>query len=210
MRVQLTMRGTSPLVMHNVQLADPTFSITKAIGAITSKGSNMSDDDRFEVARLEFHGGLYISRGGPVVPSPNILRTIANAAKIRRLGKDVERSMIPTAMEYALIYKGPREAAALWENEAFRYSTQVRIGKGVVTRMRPRFPEWQVVSEWELMTEILNLRDFAAIAEVAGIIEGMGDGRRIGYGRFTSEIVELKASKPRVVASGDEKVAELQ
>ena len=48
----------------------------------------MSDDDRLEVARLEFHGGLYLGRGGPVVPSQNIIRTIANAAKVRRLGRD--------------------------------------------------------------------------------------------------------------------------
>jgi hypothetical protein len=201
MRVQLTMKGTSPLVMHNVQLADPTFSIAKAIAAITSKGSKQSDDDRLEVSRLSFHGGLYMGRGGPVMPSPNILRTIANAAKVRRLGKDVERSMIPTSLEFPLMYKGPREAAALWENEAFRYSAPVRIGKNVVTRMRPRFPEWQVVSEWELMTEILNLRDFVALVEVAGIIEGVGDARRIGYGRFTAVVAEMKtAVKPRATA----------
>jgi hypothetical protein len=202
------MKGTSPLVMHNVVLADPTNSVTKAIGAITSKGSKMSDDDRMEVARLEFHGGLYLGRGGPVIPSPNILRTIANAAKIRRLGKDVERSMIPTALEFPLIYKGPRDAAGLWENEAFRYGAPVRIGRGVVSRMRPRFPDWQVVSEWELMTEILNLRDFSAIVEVAGIIEGMGDNRRNGYGRFAADIVELKTtSRTRITADGEQQVA---
>jgi hypothetical protein len=135
-----------------------------------------------------------------VIPSPNILRTIANAAKIRRLGKDVERSMIPTALEFPLIYKGPRDAAGLWENETFRYGAPVRIGRGVVSRMRPRFPDWQVVSEWELMTEILNVADFIAIAEVAGIIEGMGDNRRNGYGRFTSEIAEMKSERAREAA----------
>lgn len=209
MRIQLTMQGTSPLVMHNVMLADPTNSVTKAIAAITDKGSRMSDDDRLEVARLEFHGGLYLGRGGPVIPSPNILRTIANAAKIRRLGKDVERAMIPTALEFPLIYKGPRDAAGLWANETFRYGAPVRIGRGVVSRMRPRFPDWQVVSEWELMTEILNLRDFGAIVEVAGIIEGMGDNRRNGYGRFSTEIAELGKAKSRTPAD-TEKTVELQ
>lgn len=199
MRIQLTMKSTSPLVMHNVSLADPSNSVTKAIAQITDKGSNMSDDDRLEVAKLEFHGGLYLGRGGPVVPSQNIIRTIANAAKVRRLGKDIERSMITTALEFPLIYKGPKDAAGLWANETFRYSAAVRVGRGVVSRMRPRFPEWQVTSEWELMTDILNLRDFASIAESAGIIEGMGDNRRNGYGRFTADVVELKVSRPRPV-----------
>ena len=199
MRIQLTMKSTSPLVMHNVRLADPGNSITKAIAQITDKGSNMSDDDRLEVARLEFYGGLYLGRGGPVVPSQNIIRTIANAAKVRRLGKDIERSMITTALEFPLIYKGPKDAAGLWANETFRYSAAVRVGRGVVSRMRPRFPEWQVTSEWELMTDILNLRDFASIAEAAGIIEGMGDNRRNGYGRFTADVVEMKVARPRPV-----------
>jgi hypothetical protein len=201
------MRGTSPLVMHNVVLADPTNSVSKAIAAITDKGSRMSDDDRLEVARLEFHGGLYLGRGGPVIPSPNILRTIANAAKIRRLGKNVERAMIPTALEFPLVYKGPRDPAALWENETFRYGAPVRIGRGVVSRMRPRFPDWQVVSEWELMTEILNLRDFCSIVEVAGIVEGMGDNRRNGYGRFNAEVAEMKATGRRVAADNEQLAA---
>ena len=95
------------------------------------------------------------------------------------------------------------DAAALWENETFRYAAPVRIGRGVVSRMRPRFPDWQVVSEWELMTDILNLRDFSSIIEVAGIVEGMGDNRRNGYGRFTSEITELKTGTSRAHAVPD-------
>jgi hypothetical protein len=203
MRVQLTMRGTSPVVMHNVLLADPTNPVAKAISSITDKGSNMSDDDRMEVARLEFFGGLYLGRNGPVIPSRNVLRTVANAAKIRRLGKDVERAMIPTTLDVPLVYKGPRDAEGLWANEQFRYSDMVRIGRGLVSRMRPRFPDWQITTEWELMTEILNFRDFAAVVEVAGLIEGLGDNRRNGYGRFIGEVVELKATKSRSTANAE-------
>jgi hypothetical protein len=191
------MQGTSALVMHNVALADPTNAIVKAVSSITDKGSGMTDDDRLEVARLEFFGGLYLGRNGPVMPSRNILRTIANAAKARRLGKDVERAMIPTALDFTLIYKGPRDAEGLWKTETFRYGDMVRVGRGLVMRMRPRFPDWSVVSEWELLTDILNLRDFTAIVEAAGLIEGLGDNRRNGYGRFAGEVIELKPGKPR-------------
>jgi len=51
------------------------------------------------------------------------------------------------------------------------------------------------------MTDILNASDFISLVEAAGIIEGMGDARRIGYGRFTAEVAELKASKPRPVVA---------
>jgi hypothetical protein len=178
--------------MHNVALADPNNPIVKEISAITDKGSSMTDADRLEVSRLEFIGGLYLGKGGPVVPSRNILRCIANAAKIRRLGKDVERAMIPTTMELPLQYKGPRDPTALWEAVEFRYAAAVRIGRGLVIRMRPAFPDWMVTSQWELLTEILDYRDFKSIAEAAGLIEGLGDNRRNGYGRFLAETNEVE------------------
>jgi hypothetical protein len=192
MRVELTLSGTSPLVMHNVNLADPNNPVVKEIAAITDKGSKMTDAERLEVSRLEFIGGLYLGKGGPVMPTRNILRCVANAAKIRRLGKDVERALIPTTMEVALRYKGPRDPTGLWDAVEYRYMAAVRVNRGLVMRMRPAFPEWQVTSEWEVLTEILDYRDLKSITETAGLIEGLGDNRRNGYGRFQSQAVEVR------------------
>ena len=192
MRIRMTMRSSSALVMHNVQLADPNNPVAKEIAAITDKGSNMTDADRLEVSRLEFIGGLYIGKSGPSLPSRNILRCIANAAKIRRLGKDVERALIPTTVELPLHYKGPRDPIGLWNSNEYRYAAAVRVNRGLVIRMRPSFPDWQITSEWELLTEILNYRDFKSIVEAAGLIEGLGDNRRNGYGRFLAQISEVE------------------
>ena len=200
MRIRLTMQGSSPLVMHNVTLADPNNPIVKEIAAITDKGSNMTDADRLEVSRLEFIGGLYIGKGGPALPTRNILRCIANAAKIRRLGKDVERAMIPTTMEIPIEYKGPRDPTGLWNAVEYRYAAAVRVGRGLVIRMRPAFPEWEVTSEWELLTEILNYRDFKSIVEAAGLIEGLGDNRRNGYGRFVAQAEEMSNASQTTAA----------
>jgi hypothetical protein len=200
MRLFIELTGTSPLVMHNPQLADPLNSFSKAIAKITAKGSKMTDDDRFEVARLEFAGGLYTGTQGPFQPAPNIIRCMANAAKITRQGRDVERALIPTAVELPLKYKGPRDPVALWENELFRYPTSVKVGRGRVQRMRPRFPDWSLKGEFELLTDALDYEDFASIAEQAGLIEGLGDNRRNGFGRFTTKVTQASARQVKEAA----------
>jgi hypothetical protein len=194
MRILIEMVGKSALVQHNVQLSDPGNPFTRAIAAITSKGSKQTDDERREVARLEFCGGLYIGQEGPFIGAAAIGRCIANAAKVQKLGKNVERALIPTVVEVPLDYKGPREPSALWADEKFHFAVPVRVGRGLILRMRPRFPEWRLVSEWELVETILDFRHFIAIAEQAGLIEGLGDARRLGFGRFTAKVSEAKAN----------------
>ena len=190
MRVLLEMTGTSPLLMHNPQLADPANSWTRAIAEITAKGKKMTDKDQQEKLRLEFMGGLYVGAKGVVVPAKSIRKCLILAARITRKGKDIERALITTSIEFPLIYKGPREPTGLWADEQHRYLTLVKVGRGLVPRMRPQFPRWSLVSEWEIETSILNLRDFIEMASKAGVVEGIGDNRVNGFGRFTTQVSE--------------------
>ena len=57
MRIILEMSGTSPLLMHNEQLADPANSFALAIAQLTSK-SEKTPEDQKEIQRLEFMVGL--------------------------------------------------------------------------------------------------------------------------------------------------------
>ena len=184
MRVLIEMTGTSPLLCHNEQLASPSNSWARAIAELTSK-SEKTPEDHSEIARLEFMGGLYIGKQGPMIPTANIHRCLVEAAKVRREGRKVERGLIPTAMEIPLEYDGPRDPAQLWADERFRYMSMVKIGKSKISRMRPRFIDWKLVSEWELLTDVMDLdRNLVRITAESGLIEGLGDGRKKGFGRF--------------------------
>ncbi len=44
MRVSINLLGTTPLLVHNVQLADPDNTFTKEIAAITSKRKKTPED----------------------------------------------------------------------------------------------------------------------------------------------------------------------
>jgi hypothetical protein len=190
LRIITRLEGTSPLLMHNSRLANPDDEFTKAIAAITGKRKK-TEEDRVEIGRLEFAGGLHIDGIGPYVPSASARRCFVEAAKVRRLGKHVERGLIPAALNAHLEYKGPTGVNELWADDTFRNVSVVRIGTSRCMRVRPQFLQWAVSFEWELVPSIIDYPQLAEIVESAGIIEGLGDNRRNGFGRFRSEVQRM-------------------
>lgn len=191
MRIDISLTGTTPLVMHNVQLADPDNDWTKAIAAINAKGSNMTEDDRREKARLQWFGGLYVGQHGhpgPVVPTANLRKCFKETASATKQGKTIARAVVPLELEVPLVYDGPHDLKKLYALPQFVYTTMVGINRAKVQNTRPLFPHWQVRCQVELITELLDFDRFAAIVRKAGIIEGLGDNRINGYGRFTVEL----------------------
>lgn len=45
--------------------------------------------------------------------------------------------------------------------------------------------------EAELLEDALDFADLVAVVELAGRVEGLGDARKLGYGRFEAEIEKL-------------------
>jgi hypothetical protein len=190
----MRLTGTSALLMHNAQLANPASPFAMAIAELTSK-SDKTTQDQTEIARLEFMGGLYVGESGPMVPSANIRKTFINAAKVRREGKSVERALLPTTLEIPLQYKGPRDPKQLWQDQSFHALLPVRVGRARIMRMRPRFPQWSLESEWELIEDMLDLKKLIRIGNEAGVVEGLCDGRNQGWGRFICEIAAVQQTR---------------
>jgi hypothetical protein len=55
-------------------------------------------------------------------------------------------------------------------------------------RVRPKFPAWEITADLELLDDMLNPNDLKDIASLAGLIEGLGDNRVNGFGRFAAEL----------------------
>jgi hypothetical protein len=188
------LRGVTPLAMHNPQMVDKDNEIVKLIAKITDKSSrNQTEEDRAEIQRLEFFGGLYCSQDGPYLPVANVQGCLISAAKARRLGTTMNRALSPVGMVVPLVYPGPRDPAMLWADPQYRWLTSVGVGAKRVMRMRPQFPVWELSVDFELLADVLDLADLRDIANLAGRIEGLGDGRKIGRGRFVVEVTEIVA-----------------
>jgi len=170
--------------MHNGQTADPSNRWAKALKQVSSKRKK-TDADYEEMARLEFAAGLYMDKGGPVLPSYLIESMIVNAAKKVREGPMAKSGCF--CLNHArLEYDGPRTVDELWADEEYRFSAIVRVGMARVARMRPIFHEWAATITLSIEDEVVNIARVDDWMQIAGTQVGIGDWRP-KFGRFTAE-----------------------
>lgn len=192
MKVRLTATGTRPLIMHNVRLASPLNAFAKELKRLNAK-RNKTDEDRLEIARVEFEGGLYHDAElGPYIPAPNLFRSLIDGGRLTKAGKRIERGVIIDGIEFPLIYKGPRDVERLWgggESEYVDVRTVVVV-RNKIDRCRPIFRTWAVEADIVLDPSVIDLAEFRDVARNAGQMAGLGD-YRLMYGRYVTEIEEL-------------------
>lgn len=191
MRVIVKIDGVSGLVMSNERLADPDDEYARAISELTSVPSNKrTDAQRAEIGKLEWFGGIYYDREiGVYLPSWNLIRCFEEAGKITKKGKSVIRSLAAVSDRVQIQHDGPKDLMQIWEKPEYRLRKLVGVKTARVPRTRPIFRRWSLEFEAELITETLNARDFDQIVEQAGRSEGLGSARKLGYGRFTAEVI---------------------
>ena len=186
--INLTSNGA--MLMHNARSADPTDEYARAMRAITAKKTNKTEADEIELSRLKFAAGLYWrEETGPYLPSANLFRCLIESASMTRSGKKVERGVQITHPEARLEYDGPRDVDGLWGDGTTRWVDRrlAAVNRVRIPVVRPIFPEWAASFTMLVDDEVINLDEFAALAERAGRSIGIGDFRRF-YGRFTVEI----------------------
>jgi hypothetical protein len=185
--------GTAPLIMHNGQTADPLNKFARAMKEVSGK-RNKTEADYLEMARIEYAAGLYLNADGPVIPARMLEAAITDGAKKSKLGKLVAAGVM-VEKHASLIYDGPREAKALFEDDRFRLAIPVRVGQQKVVRTRPIFPEWGAEIEVSYLADIINPRDLLTAVRNAGMLCGLGDWRP-RYGRYV-----LRQDLPQAMAA---------
>jgi hypothetical protein len=188
-RICVTLTGSSPLLCHNIRLADPDDPIVKQIAELTGKRTK-TEEDRRAIGRLEWFGGLYTAPGieGPAMPTANIRKCFIRGGTIHRLGTQIGRALFFVDAFVAIQYPGPRDLDELFPREEFTLRTLVGVSQARTLRTRPRFQEWRIQAPAELVEDALDFDDLIRAVESAGVVEGLGDFRIGGYGRFTAKV----------------------
>jgi hypothetical protein len=176
--------GAAPLLMHNGQLADPLCEISKQLRKITSK-RDKTDADREEMARLEWHGSLYLADGKPCLPGEILEAAFVTAAKKQKKGKQAQAGIF-CPDSYPLVYDGAHKPSELWADPQYRLTVGARVQQGRVMRTRPIFREWSCKIQVQYDDSLLNEEEIKHIVRVTGEIIGVGDWRP-KYGRFKVE-----------------------
>lgn len=192
---QITIAGTSPLLMHNGQLSNPLNKWAQEMKKLTSKRSKTEDDFR-AIMEVEFQGGLYFDddKHGPVLMLEMLEGMLRDGAKARKLGERFKAGLLCTDEFFPLVYKGPRTRDGLWKaGEQFVDYRRAGIKGNSVMRTRPIFKEWSCRFEIQVIDDGITESDIDLALAHAGSRVGIGDYTP-RFGRFkVKELKELAA-----------------
>lgn len=186
----ITLTGSTPLIMDNIEHADPDDPIARKIKAITDKKDNMTEEDRARKDQLAFLAGLYLTDGQLVIPWALLRRALATGAFYiggTSLSGKVDKGVSCSVIESRLEYSGP-EPGKLFEDDRFRLRKMVNKNptgkKAMVATIRPMFPEWGVRFPVSVFNDVVGFDDFLRALQATGKTVGIGNARKLGYGRF--------------------------
>jgi hypothetical protein len=186
----MVLRGTRPLLLHNVRLRDELDPFKQRLDELTGKTKKTLDHHR-EIADAEWLGGIYWDEElGPYVKSECVEACIQQMGGFERKGSAIKRGVLITGVDapdmLKLEYNGPRDLEALLADPNYRHRGAVNVGSGkkkLTMRTRPRFQMWSAACHVNINPAQINEKDFTRIAEAAGTFIGIGDYRP-RYGRF--------------------------
>jgi hypothetical protein len=150
-----------------------------------------TEADLEELARLEWHGSLYVSAGQVCIPGELMEAHLVEAARKLRKGQQAKAGLFCDGT-FALDYEGPRDLDALWQEARFRLATGVRVQRSRLIRTRPMFPSWSLGVEVLYNPSQLNRSEIEEFFRIGGEQIGLGDWRP----RFGRYVVEAKAAGP--------------
>ena len=201
-RATLELVGRKPgLVLNNGELADDMNPFAIKIRELVDAGrgrKTLTDEQRERKDHLNWRGSLYVNPDGHLyLPANNLLRAIVGAAKEYTLGTKIEDRGAVTLEETELTieHDGPDDLEKLWDDARYRFRTLVNPNpssrtKGLLPLMRPVFPVWGIKTTATILPEMINWESFVKVMEGAGNV-GIGNARKIGYGRFEVKIARL-------------------
>jgi hypothetical protein len=190
-------KGVTPYMMGSDRGQDPFDTQAQALRQLTAEpSSKWSIDKAMTVARVEWELRMYWDPDiGPYVPGSNPKEALAESG---RHGKreTIRKQLMVLELKLPLQYDGPRDLETLWD-EGYRDMRGVvnasRQGQGSrVRRCRPLFEAWELTVPVAYNPAELDTNTLVAAAELAQI-RGLGDGRRIEFGQFTSVWEEEEA-----------------
>ena len=198
MRLQFTLTGVSPLLMHNGAAGlDSRSALSREIAAITKKrGNNRTAVEEERLRLLECSRSLYFDAGGrPTLPEAALRRMIEDSARKTKEGPLVREGLMMESVAFRYNVKRYGEKLEDLRIKA-QFTAPVVVSGRHITRTRARFdPPWSVVGVADVDPELVDRDKLLAWLALGGRRIGLGDWRpqKSGglFGRFNVKKVTV-------------------
>jgi hypothetical protein len=201
---QITLKfiGETALLTHNNRLANPLDKYTQVIGRKSGKRKKTLEDI-WELARIEWEGGMYLYDGIIKLPMRVINKTMERGATKQKNGVLWKTGCIVMDDFCLLEYKGksiqveengeiPNPELDPWFTEANYFQAMVKVGQATILRTRPIFHGWSCKTTITFDPSVINNESVLQAASDAGRLVGLCDWRPEkggNFGRFRVEAV---------------------
>lgn len=195
--IEIEVTGTRSLLMHNGQLATQipgSYEPADMLRRLSGKRGK-TEQDRLDMAEVEFRGGLYYDdQVGVHIPADNLIRSLYQGASRLKQMANMKRAIStdPSNPVFPLVYEGPDSVAGLWGKgvgkSPYVYTVPAKVGQAKVDRTRPLFPTpWSFIGHLICDMSVIELEMLQDIATLAGKLEGVGSWRE-KYGRYNAKV----------------------
>ena len=192
--INVKIKGESPLLLHNGQVANPRNRYAKSMKQISGKRKKV-DADYDALAKLEWLSSLYFANNDLIIPDYVLEAVFIGGAKKSRRSPEIKAGMFFTN-HASLQFDGKpseinlEELEKLFDQGNYLHEAIVRVGQAKVVRTRPIFRVWECEAVAQYDPSLTNLDAIKEIADDAGRQVGIGDWRP-KYGRFAATVEEL-------------------
>ncbi len=172
--IKIKLKSDGPLLMHALP-KEPQREMRDA-------GKEYDSQEEVEKA-------LYKDKEGKIYfPSKWIKGCIEGAAKGVKKGTVNLRSKVIQAVS---VYPPMIYPTKLSDYDIDQQYVRLQ-SRNLILRSRPKFDEWEIDFEINFDEEIISEGDIMKLLMRVGKFIGIGDGRKLGYGRFTVEKFEVE------------------
>lgn len=195
-QVKIRITGIQPLMINNVQTANPLNPWAKLLKEQTSKRGK-TDDVQLEIIRLQFMASWYVNAEGQYyLPSECLFRSIEEGAKEFKAGKKFVENVQIIEDELIIDFDGKNKSLEELYDGGNGKNVDTRLcavgigaKKSKVTATRAIIDKWKLTATLIYDSEQIQLEDIIRAAENAGARKAIGTYRR-RYGRYKVEILK--------------------
>lgn len=175
--MEVSIKGLTPMIIHNGRTANPLNIFSKNLKALTSKRKK-TDDDTNEILALQWEASLYWSDTiGLYLPTENILAALLKACKIHKLGPKISGFIFEEPIGFQIITNNHNDFVKLKSDPSNKFVKAVSIQRAKTISCRCILNEWKLSFSCELDGSIIT------DSEAKTVIGSMS--KRVGLGVWT-------------------------